>query len=176
MSLSKSGFERKTTLTRKCEFLDDMNLMVPWAELLALIARHAPVPGATGGRPPFAVATMLRIHCRQQWFNLSDPAVEQALCARRCVANSPASMWTRTTCPMTAPFFGFDTRELLSEDETGVCADPGYRGVHKREEVIEAHPHDNRHVAMMPSHCKALYKETPMGVIMEALEKPKAQT
>ena len=176
MSLSKSGFERKTTLTRKCEFLDDMNLVVPWAELLALIARHAPVPGATGGRPPFAVATMLRIHCRQQWFNLSDPAVEQALCARRCVANSPASMWTWTTCPMTAPFFGFDTRELLSEDETGVCADPGYRGVHKREEVIEAHPHDNRHVAMMPSHCKALYKETPMGVIMEALEKPKAQT
>ena len=49
--------------------------MVPWAELLALIARHARVPGATGGRPPFAVATMLRIHCRQQWFNLSDPAV-----------------------------------------------------------------------------------------------------
>jgi|GEM_PF-3272612 IS5 family transposase len=48
--------------------------------------------------------------------------------------------------------------------------------VHKREEVIEAHPQDNWHVAMMPSHRKALYKETPMGVIMEALEKPKAQT
>ena len=48
--------------------------------------------------------------------------------------------------------------------------------VHEREEVIEAHPQDNWHVAMMPRHCKALYKETPMGVIMEALEKPKAQT
>jgi IS5 family transposase len=56
-----------------------MNLMLPWAELVALIARHAPLPGATGGRPPFAVATMLRIHCRQQWFNLSDPVVAEAL-------------------------------------------------------------------------------------------------
>jgi IS5 family transposase len=44
-----------------------------------LIARHAPVPGAKGGRPPFAVQTMLRIHFLQQWFNLSDPAVEEAL-------------------------------------------------------------------------------------------------
>ena len=49
-------------------------------------------------------------------------------------------------------------------------------GVDKREEVIEAHPQDNWHVAMMPSHRKALNKETPMGAIMEALEKPKAQT
>ena len=72
--------------------------------------------------------------------------------------------------------FGFNTRDLLIGYETNVCADSGYRGVHKRKEVIEAHPHDNRHVAMMPSHCKALYKETPMGVIMEALEKTKAQT
>ena len=48
--------------------------------------------------------------------------------------------------------------------------------VHKREEVIEAHPQVNWHVAMRPSHRKALNKETPMGVIMEALEKTKAQT
>jgi IS5 family transposase len=80
ISLSESGFERKTKRTRKREFLDEMNLVVPWAELVVLIARHAPVPGATGGRPPFAVATILHIHCRQQWFNLSDPAVEEALC------------------------------------------------------------------------------------------------
>jgi len=77
---------------------------------------------------------------------------------------------------MTAPFFGFNTRDLLIGDETHVCANPGYRGVDKREEVIEAHPQDNWHVAMMPSHRKALNKETPIGVIMEALEKTKAQT
>jgi transposase, IS5 family len=53
--------------------------VVPWAELVLLIAPHAPAPGAKGGRPPFAVETMLRIHFVQQWFNLSDPAMEEAL-------------------------------------------------------------------------------------------------
>ena len=79
MSLGESGFERKTKRTRKREFLDEMNLVVPWAELVSLIAPHAPAPGSKGGRPPFAVATMLRIHFLQQWFNLSDPAMEEAL-------------------------------------------------------------------------------------------------
>jgi IS5 family transposase len=79
MSLSESGFERKIKRTRKREFLDEMNLVVPWAELVSLIAPHAPQPGAKGGRPPFGVQTMLRIHFLQQWFNLSDPAMEEAL-------------------------------------------------------------------------------------------------
>ena len=79
MSLSESGFERKTKRTRKREFLQEMNLVVPWSELVSLIAPHAPQPGTKGGRPPFAVDTMLRIHCLQQWFNLSDPAMEEAL-------------------------------------------------------------------------------------------------
>ena len=79
MSLGENGFERKTKKTRKREFLDEMNLVVPWAELVSLIAPHAPAPGAKGGRPPFAVETMLRIHFLQQWFNLSDPAMEEAL-------------------------------------------------------------------------------------------------
>jgi IS5 family transposase len=56
-----------------------MNLVVPWSELVALVAPHAPMRGAKGGRPPFAVETMLRIHFLQQWFNLSDPAMEEAL-------------------------------------------------------------------------------------------------
>ena len=79
MSLGESGFERKTKRTRKREFLDEMNLVVPWAELVSLIEPHAPAPSAKGGRPPFAVETMLRIHFLQQWFNLSDPAMEEAL-------------------------------------------------------------------------------------------------
>ena len=79
LSLGESGFERKTKRTRKREFLDEMNLVVPWAELVLLIAPHAPTPGAKGGRPPFAVEIMLRIHFVQQWFNLSDPAMEEAL-------------------------------------------------------------------------------------------------
>ena len=79
MSLGTTGFERKTKRTRKREFLDEMNLVVPWAALVALIAPHAPARSPRGGRPPFAVETLLRIHFLQQWFNLSDPAMEEAL-------------------------------------------------------------------------------------------------
>ena len=50
---------------------------MPWSELLALIAPHAPV--AKTGRPPFDLAMMLCIHCLQQWFGLSDLGAEEAL-------------------------------------------------------------------------------------------------
>ncbi|TAG44212.1 MAG: IS5 family transposase [Betaproteobacteria bacterium] len=76
-SFASSGFELVTKRTRKREFLDEMNLVVPWTELVALIEPYAP-SGKTG-RPPFAVATMLRIHFLQQWFGLSDPAMEESL-------------------------------------------------------------------------------------------------
>ena len=57
-----------------------MNQVVPWAELMSLIAPHARgAHQALGGRPPFAVETMLRIHCLQLWWNLSDPAMEEEL-------------------------------------------------------------------------------------------------
>ena len=79
MSLGSAGFERKTKRTRKCEFLDEINLVVPWSELIALITPHAPTRGAKGSRTPFAVETMLRIHYLQHWFNLSHPAMEEAL-------------------------------------------------------------------------------------------------
>lgn len=76
MSLA-TGFERKFKRTRKREFLDEMDLVVPWHELVTLIESHS-LPKAIG-RPAFAVESMLRIHLLQQWFNLSDPAVEEAL-------------------------------------------------------------------------------------------------
>ncbi len=77
MSLASTGFELVTKRTRKREFLDEMNLVIPWSELLALIAPHAPA-GKTG-RPPFATEVMLRIHLLQQFFGHSDPAMEEAL-------------------------------------------------------------------------------------------------
>jgi len=58
-------------------FLDEMELVVPWRELVGLIAAASPV--ATTGRPPFAHETMLRIHFLQQWFGLSDLDMEEAL-------------------------------------------------------------------------------------------------
>ena len=61
-------------------FLGEMDLVVPWTELVGLIKLFA-LGGtdAKGGRPPFAVETMLRIHFLQQWFGLSDPAMQEAL-------------------------------------------------------------------------------------------------
>lgn len=77
MSLATTGFELVTKRTRKREFLDEMNLVIPWTELLALIAPHTPA-GKTG-RPPFDTEVMLRIHLLQQFFGHSDPAMEEAL-------------------------------------------------------------------------------------------------
>ena len=62
--------------TRKREFLEQMERVVPWAALVALIAPYYP-EGRTGRRP-FALETMLRTHFLQQWFSLSDPAMEEA--------------------------------------------------------------------------------------------------
>ena len=71
------GLNLTTKRTRKREFLAEMERVVPWAALIALIAPYA--PEGKRGRPPFAVETMLRIHFMQQWFTLSDPAMEEAL-------------------------------------------------------------------------------------------------
>jgi IS5 family transposase len=71
------GLNLSTRRTRKAVFLDEMELVVPWRELVALIAAASPV--ATTGRPPFAHEAMLRIHFLQQWFGLSDQAMEDAL-------------------------------------------------------------------------------------------------
>lgn len=268
MSLRDAGFERKTKRTRKREFLDEMNLVVPWAELVALIAPHAPAPGAKGGRPPFAVQTMLRIHFLQQWFNLSDPSMEEALydtpmfrefvgldagednlpdestilrfrhlleahnLSLQILATVNATLTAKglllksgTVVDATliaAPsstknssgerdpemhqtkkgnqwhfgmkaHIGVDADSglvhtvvgtaanvndvtqasvLVHGDETDVFADAGYQGVAKREETqdIEA----NWHVAMRPGKRRVLDKNTPMGAIMDKLEKTKA--
>ena len=77
ISLATTGFELVTKRTRKREFLDEMNLVIPWPQLLGLIAPHAPAGKA--GRPPFATEVMLRIHLLQQFFGHSDPAMEEAL-------------------------------------------------------------------------------------------------
>ncbi|MBS0483490.1 MAG: IS5 family transposase [Proteobacteria bacterium] len=62
--------------TRKQVFLEEMEQIVPWQALVELIAPYYP-QGRTG-RPPFALETMLRIHCMQQWFSLGDLAMQEA--------------------------------------------------------------------------------------------------
>jgi IS5 family transposase len=67
----------KGRTTRRERFLAEMNAVVPWERLMALIAPH--YPKGAGGRPPMPLERMLRIYFMQQWFNLSDPQAEDSL-------------------------------------------------------------------------------------------------
>lgn len=67
----------KKKVTRRERFLAEMNAVIPWIELGAIIAPHYPRPRR--GRPPMPIDTMLRIYFLQHWFDLSDPAAEDAL-------------------------------------------------------------------------------------------------
>ena len=77
LTLAAVGFERYAKTTRRAAFLGEMERVVPWSALCALIEPFYPKPG--NGRPPIGVERMLRIYFLQQWFNLSDPAAEEAL-------------------------------------------------------------------------------------------------
>jgi len=78
-TLASVGFGRCGKTTRRAAFLNEMDQVVPWRELYALIEPVYPKPG--NGRPPVGLDRMLRLHFLQQWFNLLDPAVEEALYA-----------------------------------------------------------------------------------------------
>ena len=77
MKQQSLGLGMSTKRTRRREFLEEMDRVVPWRELVDLVSSHHVDKGR--GRPPFAVEAMLRIHFMQQWFNLSDPSMEEAL-------------------------------------------------------------------------------------------------
>lgn len=73
------AWTEKKRVTRRERFLAEMNAVIPWAELVAVIAPHYPRPKRRRGRPPMPLEAMLRIYFLQQWFDLSDPAAEDAL-------------------------------------------------------------------------------------------------
>ncbi len=98
-----NGFERYSKKTRRAEFLEEMELVVRWAELVALVEPHYPRAG--NGRRPVGLERMLRIYFLQQWFNLSDPAVEEAL----------------YDSPLMREFVGIDLGREPVPDETTVC-------------------------------------------------------
>ena len=76
MKQATLGLSLDLKKTRKRQFLEQMDQVVPWTALVELIAPYYP-EGKTG-RPPFSLMTMLRTHFMQQWFTLSDPAMEEA--------------------------------------------------------------------------------------------------
>ena len=77
ISFADAEYAGKRKKTRREVFLDEMELVVPWKALLRLIEPHYPVAGR--GRRPYPLESILRVHLMQNWFALSDPAMEEAL-------------------------------------------------------------------------------------------------
>ena len=98
-----TGFERYSKKTRRAAFLEEMEQVVPWGELCALIEPYYPKAGK--GRPPVGVERMLRSYFLQQWFNLSDPGVEEG----------------RYDSVVMRQFAGIDLGQEPVPDETTVC-------------------------------------------------------
>ena len=103
LTLAMAGFERYAKTTRRAVFLAEMERVVPWSALCALIEPFYPKPG--NGRPPVGVERMLRIYFLQHWFNLSDLAVEEALYDSQAMRR----------------FVGIDLGREPVPDETTVC-------------------------------------------------------
>ena len=77
MSFGDAEYAGKRKQTRREVFLAEMEQVVPWKSLLNLIEPFYPIAG--NGRQPYPLETMLRVHLMQNWFALSDPAMEEAL-------------------------------------------------------------------------------------------------
>ena len=98
LSLAETGFTaHRVKTTRKEAFLAQMESVVPWSRLEALVDPYYPKAGSKGGRPAMPLLAMLRIHLMQQWFGYSDPAMEEALYG---IPALRGWMLSRTTCPM----------------------------------------------------------------------------
>src|SRR5438876_10931686 len=141
-TLSKmTGFEKYTRKTRRAIFLEEMEQVVPWGELCALVAPHYPQPGK--GRRPVGVERMLRIYFLQQWFNLSDPRVEEAL-------YDSAGM---------RQFVGIDLGREPVPDETTVC---------KFRHLLEQHGLGERLFERVGEHLQQKGLRLNTGTIVDA--------
>jgi transposase, IS5 family len=76
-SFAGLAWSTKGKVTRRERFLAEMDQLIPWARLVALIEPHYPKSGR--GRRPMGLEKMLRIYFLQHWFDLSDPAAEDAI-------------------------------------------------------------------------------------------------
>ncbi len=136
-----NGFERYSKKTRRAEFLEEMELVVPWAELVALVEPHYPKAG--NGRRPVGLERMLRIYFLQQWFNLSDPAVEEAL----------------YDSPLMREFVGIDLGREPVPDETTVC---------KFRHLLEEHQIGAAMLATVNQHLQQKGVRIATGTIVDA--------
>ena len=136
-----TGFERYTKKTRRAMFLEEMEQVVPWAKLCVLIEPHYPKPG--NGRRPKELEQMLRIYFLQQWFNLSDPAVEEALYDSATLRQ----------------FAGIDLGSGPVPDETTVC---------KFRHLLEAHNLGEEILGRVNLHLQAKGVRITTGTIVDA--------
>ena len=116
-----TGFEKYGKTTRRAQFLADMDKIVPWPELAAAVQTAYPKVSENGGRPPIPLERMLRIYFLQLWFNLSDPAVEEALYDSAAMRG----------------FVGVDLGAEAAPDETTVCK---FRHLLERNKLIHISP------------------------------------
>jgi IS5 family transposase len=77
LTFADSEFNNKRRKIRNKLFLSCMNELMPWDQLEAVIEPFYPKSG--NGRRPYPLPTMFHIHCMQHWYNMSDPAMEDAL-------------------------------------------------------------------------------------------------
>lgn len=77
LTFASMAWQSKGKTTKREQFLAEMNAVIPWAALRVIIEPHYPRAG--NGTQPYPLELMLRIHCLQHWFNLSDPGAEEAL-------------------------------------------------------------------------------------------------
>lgn len=142
-SFATAGFEAYRKVTRRERFLAEMDRVVPWGELVGLV-KPAYAKGTSGpGRPPIPLERMLRIYFLQHWFNLSDPAVEEAL-------YESVSMRT---------FAGIDLGRESAPDETTVC---------KFRHLLEEHGLGKRIFEEVGRHLQRQGLKVSSGTIVDA--------
>ena len=141
LTLATAGFERYVKTTRRAAFLAEMDRTVPWRELCALIEPVYPKSG--NGRQPVGLERMLRIYFLQLWFDLSDPAVEEAL-------YESVSM---------RQFAGIDLGREPVPDETTVC---------KFRHLLEKHDLGRKIFEQVYEHLEARGIKVNTGTIVDA--------
>jgi len=112
---AQTGFEKYGRKTKPERFLEEMEQVVPWAEVQALVEPH--YPKGANGRPPMGLSIMWRVYFLQQWFNLSDPGAEDALYESPVLRHFVGIDLGRTPVPDESTILQF--RHLLEKHELG---------------------------------------------------------
>lgn len=113
-SFASAEFSMKKKRTRREKFLAEMERIVPWARLLAVIEPLYPKSGRVG-RPPVGAAKMLRMYCLQQWYGLADEALEDALYDSQALRDFVGVDLSRESVPDATTLLKF--RRLLNDND-----------------------------------------------------------